>query len=180
MHLIDIFIAVPILWGFYKGITRGLVFEISTFVGLLLATFAAVKFTDFLSTYLRTEYGWESEYLPHAVFAILFILVLLLVYLLAKWLTYVIGKIKLGWANKLLGAAVGALKFAFIVSAILFVLNAVHEKAPFLPDDLSEKSLLYKPVSLLSEWMLKYYDSYHFEDIINELQSKVISGKQRN
>lgn len=175
MHLIDIFIAVPLLWGFYKGITRGFVFEISTLAGLLLSTFAAVKFTDFLSTYMRTEYGWESEYLPHAVFAMLFILALLLVYLLAKWLTYVLGKIKLGWANKLAGAIIGTLKFAFIVSAILFVLNAVHEKAPFLPDDLSEKSLLYKPVSLLSEWMLKNYDSFHFMEIIKEVESKVVS-----
>jgi membrane protein required for colicin V production len=175
MHLIDIFIAVPLLWGFYKGITRGFVFEISTLAGLLLATFAAVKFTDFLSNYLRTEHGWESEYLPHAVFSMLFILVLILVYLLAKLLTHVLGKIKLGWANKLAGAAIGTLKFAFIVSAILFVLNAVNEKAPFLPDDLSEKSLLYKPISFLSEWMLKSYDSFHFEEIIKELESKAIS-----
>lgn len=173
MHFIDIVIAVPLLWGFYKGITRGFVFEISTLAGLLLATFAAVKFTDFLSTYLRTEQGWESEYLPHAVFALLFILVLILVYLLAKWLTHIMGKIKLAWANKLAGAVIGALKFAFIVSALLFVLNAVNEKAPFLPDDLTQKSLLYQPVCMLSEWMLKNYDSFHFEELIKEVETNL-------
>lgn len=173
MHVVDIIIAVPLLWGFYKGITRGFIFEISTLAGLLLATFAAVKFTDYLSSLLRTEHGWESEYLPHAVFALLFILVLLLVYLLAKWLTHVMGKIKLGWANKLAGAVIGTLKFAFIISAFLFVLNAVNEKAPFLPDDLSQKSLLYQPVSKLSEWMLKNYDSFHFEDLIKEVKANL-------
>lgn len=173
MHFIDIVIAVPLLWGFYKGITRGFIFEISTLAGLLLATFAAVKFTDFLSNYLKSEQGWESEYLPHAVFALLFIIVLLLVYLLAKWLTHIMGKIKLGWANKLAGAVIGTLKFAFIVSALLFVLNAVNEKAPFLPEDLSQKSLLYQPISKLSEWMLKNYDSFHFEEIIKEVETNL-------
>jgi membrane protein required for colicin V production len=161
MHYIDIIIAVPLLWGFYKGITRGFVFEISTLVGLILATYAAVKFTDFVSTYLRTEQGWESEYMPHAVFALLFIFVLLLIYLLAKWLTHVLGKIKLGWVNKLAGALIGTLKYAFIISALLFVINAVNEKIPFLPEDIKNNSLLYQPVSVLSEWLLKNYHTFH-------------------
>jgi len=161
MHYVDIIIAIPLLWGFYRGITRGLIFQISTLLGLILATYAAVKFTDYLSTYLRTEQGWESEYLPHAVFALLFIFVLLLIYLLAKWLTYVLRKIKLGWANKLAGALIGTLKYAFIISALLFVINAVNEKIPFLPEDLKQNSLLYQPVSVLSEWLLKNYHTLH-------------------
>jgi membrane protein required for colicin V production len=161
MHYVDIIIAIPLLWGFYRGITRGLIFQISTLLGLILATYAAVKFTDYLSTYLRTEQGWESEYLPHAVFALLFIFVLLLIYLLAKWLNYVLRKIKLGWANKLAGALIGTLKYAFIISALLFVINAVNEKIPFLPEDLKQNSLLYQPVSVLSEWLLKNYHTFH-------------------
>ncbi|MFN4235139.1 MAG: CvpA family protein [Bacteroidia bacterium] len=173
MHYVDIILLVPLLWGLYKGITKGFIFQIATLAGFLLSTYAAVRFTDFISNYLRTQQGWESEFLPHAVFALLFIVVLIIVYLLAKWLTHILGKIKLGWANKLAGAFFGVLKYAFIVSAILFIINAVNEKIAFLPDDLSEKSLLYQPVSKLLEWMLKNYNSFHFEEIIKEVESKV-------
>jgi membrane protein required for colicin V production len=166
MHIIDIFILVPILWGIYKGLVKGLVIEISSLAGLLLATYAAVKFSDVLSVYLKEEQGWESEYLSHVVFALLFIIVLILVYLLSKWLTHILGKIKLGWLNKLSGAAFGALKFAFIISVLIFVVNAVNEKETFLPDEMKEKSLLYKPVGKLSEWMLNYY---HSSDMPNEV-----------
>ena len=154
MNWIDIIICIPLVWGFYKGITKGLVIELATIVSLVLGIWAAMKFSELLSSYAKEHWSWDSKYLPVISFCIILLGVLILIYFLAKILTRFIKAIAMGWLNKILGAAFGMLKFALLLSILFFVANAVEKSYPTISSESKKGSLLYEPISKLAPMLI--------------------------
>ena len=125
MNYIDIIIAIPLLWGLYKGFTKGIILEAATLIALGLAIWGAVKFHDFVTVWMRESLNWTSKYMPVISFALIFIGVLVLVFAIAKLLEKIIKAVALGFLNKLAGGIFGILKFGLILSVIIFLLNAI-------------------------------------------------------
>ncbi|MFT7102586.1 MAG: membrane protein required for colicin V production, partial [Bacteroidia bacterium] len=72
------------VWGLYKGLTSGLIMEISRLVALIAGVYLAVRFAQELSEYLYQNTELTNEFLPIISFAIIFVGVVLLVHLFAK------------------------------------------------------------------------------------------------
>lgn len=150
MNYIDIIIAIPLLWGLYKGFSKGLILEAASLIALGLAIWGGIKFSDFLSEWLKNNMEWTSRYLPVISFAIIFIGILVLVFAMAKLLEKVVKAVSLGFLNKLSGAAFGILKFGLILSVLIFVLNAIEKSIPLIPAGAKDASLLYGPVGKIA------------------------------
>ena len=56
--------------------------------------------------------------------------------------------------NKIGGAVVGALKFALIMSVVIFVLDAIEQSYPLVSFKAKEGSLLYKPVGKIAPTLI--------------------------
>ena len=80
MNYVDIILIIPLLWGLYKGFSKGLIIEAATLIAFGLAVWGAIKFHDFLSVWMKDSLGWASKYLPLISFAVIFIGVLLIVF----------------------------------------------------------------------------------------------------
>jgi membrane protein required for colicin V production len=154
VNWIDIIICIPLVWGFYKGITKGLIIELGTIVALWLGVWCAMKFSELLSGYARTHWDWTSKYLPVISFCCILLAVLMLVYLIAKLLTRTVKAVALGWLNKLLGATFGVMKFALLLSILFFVADAVEKSYPFISSETKTNSLLYKPVAKIAPMII--------------------------
>ena len=154
MNWIDIVLAIPILWGLYKGFSKGLIIEAATLIAFGFAVWGAIKFHNFLSTWMKDSMGWHSAYLPLAAFAVIFIGVLLVVFGVAKLLTKFVKAIALGFVNRLFGAIFGMLKFGLLLSTILFFLEAINKTISFIPDETKQKSLLYEPVRKIAPMVI--------------------------
>lgn len=150
MNYIDIIIAIPLLWGLYKGFTKGIILEAATLIALGLAIWGAVKFHDFVTVWMRESLNWTSKYMPVISFALIFIGVLVLVFAIAKLLEKIIKAVALGFLNKLAGGVFGILKFGLILSVIIFLLNAIEKNYSFIPPDIKNKSVLYEPVGKIA------------------------------
>lgn len=150
MNYIDIIIAIPLLWGLYKGFTKGIILEAATLIALGLAIWGAVKFHDFVTVWMRESLNWTSKYMPVISFALIFIGVLVLVFAIAKLLEKIIKAVALGFLNKLAGGVFGILKFGLILSVIIFLLNAIEKNYSFIPPDVKNKSVLYEPVGKIA------------------------------
>ena len=150
MNYIDIIIAIPLLWGLYKGFTKGIILEAATLIALGLAVWGAVKFHDFVTVWMRESLNWTSKYMPVISFALIFIGVLVLVFAIAKLLEKIIKAVALGFLNKLAGGVFGILKFGLILSVIIFLLNAIEKNYSFIPPDVKNKSVLYEPVGKIA------------------------------
>ena len=154
MNWLDIIICIPLVWGLYKGITKGLVTELATMVALGLGIWSAMKFSELLSSYAREHWGWTSRYLPVISFCCILLAVLILVYFIAKLITRVVKAVALGWLNKILGAIFGVMKFALILSILFFVADAVEKSYPFISSSTKDGSLLYKPVAQIAPTLI--------------------------
>lgn len=150
MNYIDIILCVPLLWGLYKGFSKGLIIEAASLVALGLAVWGGIKFSDFLTEYIHIHFDWETKYLPLISFAILFLGILILVYAIAKLLERLVKAVSLGFVNKLAGGIFGMLKFGLILSVIIFVLNAIEKNIQLIPSKIKQTSLLYEPVGKIA------------------------------
>lgn len=150
MNYIDIILIVPLLWGLYKGFTKGLIIEAASIIALGLAMWGAIKFHDLVSVWMNDTMQWHSKYLPLLAFALIFIGVLLIVFGIAKLIETFVKAIALGFVNKLAGAVFGMLKFGLILSVLVFVLNAVEQSIRVIPAETKQGSLLYEPVGKIA------------------------------
>lgn len=143
MNYIDIILLLPLLYGAYRGFSRGLIIEVATLLGLLLGVYVAIKFSGYTESFLRDFLNLSSEYLSYIALGITFLIVVIAISLLGKLLTKLIDIISLGLANKLLGTILGVAKFFVFLCIVLLIVNALDEKFHFMNEEVKEDSLLY-------------------------------------
>lgn len=132
MLILDLIIAIPILYFGYKGAVNGLVKEVLNIVAIVLAIFLTFNYLDVFTGLLAPLFEEGSSILPFVSGALLFIGTLGIVALIAYGTKEFLKVIKLSTVNRILGGLFGALKSAMIVSAILLLLagfNFPDEKA---------------------------------------------------
>ena len=147
MNYLDIIIALPLLWGAYKGFTKGLIIEAASLAALLLGIYGAIKFSGITSDFLVEKCNFSSQYLHIISFAITFILIVIAVHFIARLINKLVKAVALGFVNRLFGVIFGILKWAFIISVLLVVINKVDEKVNFISPEQKNESLLYQPLS---------------------------------
>ena len=145
MSYIDIIILLFLLYGAYRGFSRGLIVEVATLAGLVLGVYMAVRYSSYTENFLRDFLNFSSRYISYVALAVTFILVVILVYIVGKLLTKLVDIISLGLVNKLLGTALGVAKYFLIVCVLLLVTDALNEKFQFISEDTRQKSLLFYP-----------------------------------
>lgn len=103
MNYIDIVILLFLLYGAFRGFSKGLIIEVATLAGLILGVFIAIRYSPFTEGILKDFLNITSRYLSYIALAVTFLLVVIAVYLLGKMLTRLVDIISLGLVNKLLG-----------------------------------------------------------------------------
>ena len=127
MNYIDIVILLFLLYGAFRGFSKGLIIEVATLAGLILGVFIT------------------SRYLSYIALAVTFLLVVIAVYLLGKMLTRLVDIISLGLVNKLLGTLLGIAKYFIMVCVLLMIVDALNDKFHFISEETRENSLLFDP-----------------------------------
>ena len=146
MNYLDIIICVPLLWGIYKGFSKGLIIQVASVAALILGLLCAIRFSGKTAYYLNDCLNLTSNYLPIICFATVFIAVVIIVFLLGKLLERLIKIAALGIVDRLLGVVFGIIKYGLIMGTLLFVMSRLDEKIKIIPEAVKEKSVLYKPV----------------------------------
>ena len=92
--------------------------------------------------------------MPIISFSLTFIIIVVAVFTLAKLLQGILKKAALGFVNKLFGLIFGVLKFAFILSIVLNLINVFNNEIEFISNEKKEASLLYQPIEKLSQLLI--------------------------
>jgi len=158
MNYIDIILCIPLVWGLYKGFTKGLIVEAATVVAFGLGVWGGITFSDYFAIKLSGWFDWKSPYLPVISFALVFLIIIATIFLFAKYLQKVTEKIALSALNKIGGAAFGVLKFAMMMSVVIFMIDAVEESYPMVSFKTKEESLLYKPMGKIAPTLIPALD----------------------
>lgn len=142
MNVLDIIMAVPMVFLLYKGWRRGLVREVATLVGVLAGIWAAVHLSQEVSGWI----GLESENAVLVAFFLCFVGAMVLAYLLGRMVEGLMKAAHISIANRVLGALLGMLKALCVLAVLLNYVEMFDKNEVLLKPDLKEKSLLYKPV----------------------------------
>ena len=155
MNYIDIILSIPMLWGLYRGLKRGIIKELTSLLALILGIYGAVHFSEQLQSIFQANISIDDSLLPIISFAASFILIVLLVRLIGLILDKIIKMAALGMISRLLGGVFGMLKTAFIISAILLVFNTLDYQLEIIPKEQKKNSLLHQPISEMVSLLIR-------------------------
>lgn len=165
MNIIDIFLLIPILWFGYKGFTKGFIIEIASLAALMLGIYGGIHFSNFVSGYLSKWFEIKSDYLPLISFSVTFLLIVIVVFLVARGVDKLVKSASLSLPNRIAGAILGAIKTIMIIGVILLLVNKYDKDGTYLKEEIRDKSLLYEPMSNL---VIRIYPS------INDMVSNAL------
>ncbi|MBI9063393.1 MAG: CvpA family protein [Marinilabiliaceae bacterium] len=154
MNYFDIVIGVILILGLVKGFKNGLVIELAALAALVLGLLGAVHFSDITESYLAQYL--ESNYIGIIAFVITFVVIVIGVHLLARVIDKLIKAVALGPVNRITGALFSLLKYAFIISVLLAVVNGLERNFNFLPEEQKESSILYEPIASIAPFVFPY------------------------
>ncbi|TDQ28433.1 CvpA family protein [Tenacibaculum caenipelagi] len=150
MNTFDIIITALLLFGFVRGLMKGLFVEVASLVALVAGVYGAIHFSYFIGDWLKDSVNWEEKYISLAAFAGTFVVIIVVIALLGKILTKIADFASLGILNKILGGVFGALKIGLILSVIFIFFGKMNDTIPFVKQQSLEESILYKPVKKIA------------------------------
>jgi len=163
MKMIDLIIAIPVLWGIYKGYTKGLISEVAQFAALVLGVLLGTNLSYLFSGFLMNTLGLSEDVVPVVSFALVFLAVLFGVFLLSKALTNAAKSISLGWLNSVGGMVLGGLKFLLVIGIILQLIISNDVKGKFISTETREKSVLLSPTLKTTAFFSPYLKKALFD-----------------
>ena len=147
MNIIDIIIVVFFGIGAYTGFKKGFILEIISLAAFFIAIILGIKLldigVDFVSNYIE---GYDKV-LPVIVFTVLFIGIIILLNWLGKLLKKVLNMTLFGSVDNFVGALLGIIKWALIISIFLWIFGSFGGK---INHEYTTESFLYTPVSSLA------------------------------
>lgn len=167
MNIFDIIIAALLLFGFVRGLMKGLFVEVASLVALVGGVYGAIHFSYFASDFLKEFVSWKPKYITLTAFAVTFVAIVITIALLGKALTKIANFASLGILNKILGGAFGALKIGLILSTVFIFFGKINNTIPFVDKDTLNESILYSPIKKIVPTI--------FPSIIEEEQVKIPS-----
>ena len=150
MNIFDIIITALLLFGFVRGLVKGLFVEVASLAALIGGVYGAIHFSYLISNFLKEYVTWNTEYISLAAFAITFIVIIVVISLMGKALTKIANFASLGIINKILGGVFGVLKIGLILSVVFIFFGKMNDTIPFIEKQTLEESILYSPVKKIA------------------------------
>ena len=146
MNILDIIIAIPILYGLIRGLFRGLVGEITSLVAIILGIVGAKMWANEVSIELLQLFDMRMQIAQCLSYVLIFLAIAIALNLIGRLLEKILKTIALGGLNKFLGALFGAIKLALVMSVILNGIALLDKEFSFIKKETREASVCYRPM----------------------------------
>ena len=152
----DIIILIPLLYGAYKGFSKGFVMELSILIALIAGVWGSMKFSALAAVFLRNQFHLSEGVLSFVSFLSVFLAILIAVVLVAKMIEGFLDLTALGILNKIAGAVFGMLKWAFILMVVLYFFMPLDERFHFFSPEKIKQSYVFGPLKSFSQSVLPF------------------------
>jgi membrane protein required for colicin V production len=161
MSFLDIVLGGLLCYSFYKGIRNGLFVELASLLSLILGIYIAIKFSDVMKN-LLSGLHWNPYTIQVIAFILTFIIVVIGIYWLGKFLTGIADFAFLGWLNSLGGGFFRVLKTILIISVFLTVFEKMNYHNYLAKKETLDKSIFFNPIQKVAGFIFpsieKWYD----------------------
>lgn len=117
---IDIFFYLIMIIAVFKGLSKGFIIGVFSFLAFIIGLAAALKLSVLVAGYLENSTGASGRWLPVLSFMIVFLVVVLGVNIGARIIKKTISFAMLGWADKIGGIILYMVIYTMIFSILLF------------------------------------------------------------
>ena len=125
MNVVDALILAACAIGLIVGLRSGFVKQVFGFLGLLVALLAGIHLMDDVGVVL-SGLGVGESIAPLCGFAIVFVGVHVVVFILVRVLETILGTLMLSPVNRVLGSFVGGLKACLALSILFLILGYIN------------------------------------------------------
>jgi membrane protein required for colicin V production len=143
--ILDIIVAVILILAVIKGYRQGLIVALFSFIALIIGIAAALKLSVVVAGYIGKAVNVSDKWLPIISFAVVFLIVVLLVRLGAKFIQKTVELAMLGWVNRLGGILLYTGLYILIFSVLLFYADQMN----FIKPETKTESVTY---SYIQPW----------------------------
>ena len=143
MNTLDIILLVPLLWGLVRGFMKGFILQLAGIAAYLLAIIGATHLSGMAANLGNSVFGWHSGHAKLIAFAVLFVIIVVLVFLLARMMEKAVKATGLSVVNKISGSLLGCVKFFLIFGSLLYFTNAAEGYINIIPSEYTNGSVLY-------------------------------------
>lgn len=159
MNLLDILLAIPLVYFIYKGWKRGLIFELAMLCGIVVGSLAASRLARGIADLLKLE----GDAAVLIAFFIIFVGVIFIAFFLSKAVEGFVKLVKVGTVNNILGAALGMLKCLCILSVILNFILLVDRGNVIITQTTKDGSVLFEPIYKVGNRLTSHLNTYVIE-----------------
>ena len=153
MSFLDIIVCALLVFAFYKGVVNGLFVELASLISLVLGIYFAVKFSSFMKEILMEYVKWNPNSIQIVAFILTFIVVVIVINLLGKFLTGIANFAFLGWLNKLGGGFFRVLKTVLIVSIVFSVFEKINYNNYLAKKETLDNSIFFNPIQKIAGYV---------------------------
>ena len=147
MSFIDLIILIPLAFGAMGGFRKGFILEIITLLALILAVIGGFHFLHWGMSVLSDNFQLSGRFLPFLAFILIFVAIITIVNAIGQALKKIIHMAFLGGIDRIAGAVLGALKFVFLFSILIWVFQVFGVE---IPQHLQDDSFFYTYVVALA------------------------------
>ena len=151
MNSLDYILLIPLLYGLYRGFTKGLIIELASLLALTLGIYGALHFSSFTFEFLSDYVEIKTVYLQLASYGLTFLIIVMVISLTGKALTMLIKLVALGFINRMMGAIFGSIKVLLILSVFILFFDRFNKQFGMVKDEVLNASLFYKPIRIQAE-----------------------------
>ena len=160
MATLDIIIIAIVIAAAIWGLFKGFISQAVSIVALILGLWCAGRFTGLLTSKVI---GWfnldiAQNTLHIILFAVIFILVVILAHLIGKGIENLMEVTLLGWVNRLLGFIFGAIKAVVILGIAAYAVNYINNALNLFPKEILSES---KGYELLMHFTKDFFPFLH-------------------
>jgi membrane protein required for colicin V production len=167
METVDIILIILLSLGAIKGYIKGFIVEVFSLVAFVLGLFIAVEFTTPIALRFFGDYQW-FHIISIALFLAIFVIITIIINFIAKALKKAIDLTFFGTFDNVFGALLGVLKWALILSVVLWLFRAVGLT---IPKEYVDSSFLFPIVTAVGpttfEWVSQILP--FFRDIFDSM-----------
>lgn len=150
INVIDIILAIVLVWALISGLRKGLISQASSFVGLLLGVWLAFKFNDRLSEWIGVQVDGIAAY------AILFAVGVLLAWICSRFSSWILHGVGLGVVDKIGGALFSLTLYSLVLSLLLGIFRNINSSFNIVEEKVLQESVLIAPIEKIADVVFPY------------------------
>lgn len=152
MPIIDVVILIVIAGGMILGIKEGFAKQLASTIGIIVGFLVARSLYISVAERADSLFGISSQVTQLIAFVVIWGAVPVIFMCISSLLTKILDTINMGWLDRWLGGVLSALKYLFVLSAIVHGIEHFAPNSSFISKADKDKSIFYYPVKELSSF----------------------------